>query len=294
MIDSEVGEPAVVDGLLPRLRDLVLAVGWACATVLLFLSASTLLSLDHGVDSPFADYPAVAEVGRCHRYGPVSLDGFGWFWACEVTVRTADGTVHAVVDGSKVTPNDAGRQVRFREYCDDSGCSYGRPTLWLWRLVVALFDRTAVTADVIMAIVAVGYLVAALIGRPRAERIRARWRAKDEAARRTEPVEAPRPEVSVEPVDRPGLAVDLSYPPSAALYGAATPRLRVDGRVRSVPGWGVYELDAGPGRHRVEVIVVGPVPPARTYAKRRVKVPREGGVILRYRAPDLTAAESGG
>jgi hypothetical protein len=82
----------------------------------------------------------VAEVGACRRLGPVSADGFGYWWKCQVTVRVADGrVVNTTVDHSIVTPADAGRPVDFRESCKrggTTGCSYGRPTGRGWKVAV--------------------------------------------------------------------------------------------------------------------------------------------------------------
>lgn len=65
---------------------------------------------------------AVAEVGACRRLGPLSVDGFGYWWECEVAVRVEDGrVVHAVVDRSIVTPADEGRKIDFRESSKGAG-----------------------------------------------------------------------------------------------------------------------------------------------------------------------------
>ncbi len=57
-----------------------------------------------------------ARVERCDRYGPVSLDGFGYHWACDVTVRWDDGrTERVTVRHGQLGPADVGRQVPLAE-----------------------------------------------------------------------------------------------------------------------------------------------------------------------------------
>jgi hypothetical protein len=77
------------------------------------------------------------------------VDGFGYWWECDVTVRVEDGrVVRAVVDGSTVTPADAGRKIEFRQACKRDGltdCSYGRPVGRGWKGAVAalmIIERT--------------------------------------------------------------------------------------------------------------------------------------------------------
>ena len=117
-----------------RAQILLTAVAVAAVGVLLLLLFTTVFSLYKGTRAGYlspSEKPAVAQVGDCRRLGPVSVDGFGYWWECQVAVRTSDGrTVHTVVDRSIVTPADAGRDVEFRQACKHgtTGCSYGRPT----------------------------------------------------------------------------------------------------------------------------------------------------------------------
>jgi hypothetical protein len=69
--------------------------------------------------------------------GPISRDGFGYWWTCAVTVTTDDGRViQTVVHRSIVTPADRGAKTPFRESCKRHGfkdCSYGRPVARGWK-----------------------------------------------------------------------------------------------------------------------------------------------------------------
>jgi hypothetical protein len=108
--------------------------------LLLLLLFTTAQSLYKGTRTGYlslSERAAVAQVGACRRLGPVSLDGLGYWWKCQVTVRVADGRmVDTVVDRSIVTPADTGRMVSFREACKGGGvtrCSYGRPVGRGWK-----------------------------------------------------------------------------------------------------------------------------------------------------------------
>jgi hypothetical protein len=113
--------------------------------IVLLLTFWTVVDLYKGPGSGWIGWPersAVAQVGDCHRLGPVSRDGFGYWWKCQVSVRVANGrVVHTVVDRSIVTPADRGRQVEFREACKSgtTECSYGRPVAVArgWRAALA-------------------------------------------------------------------------------------------------------------------------------------------------------------
>ena len=122
----------------------LLAAGAAAALGLaVLLVTTTLHSLYPGTGSGWFGPPeraAIAEVKTCQRLGPVSIDGLGYWWQCQVTVRVADGrVVTAVVDHSIVTPADRGRVIEFREACWGDGftrCRYGRPAARGWKVVL--------------------------------------------------------------------------------------------------------------------------------------------------------------
>ncbi|MFC8619749.1 DUF6346 domain-containing protein [Micromonospora purpureochromogenes] len=98
------------------------------------------------------EQPATATVRQCERAGPVSGNGFGYWWECDVAVRMRDGrTVETAVGHSVVTPDDQGRRVDFREACfgaNNTKCHYGRPTWLLWGIAVSILGmvKIAVTS----------------------------------------------------------------------------------------------------------------------------------------------------
>jgi Family of unknown function (DUF6346) len=117
-----------------RAKALLAAVAAAALGLALLEGFTTLHSFYPGTRSGWFGPPeraAVAEVKTCRRLGPLSIDGVGYWWKCEVTVRVEDGrVVTTVVDRSIVTPADGGRTIEFREACKRGGltdCSYGRP-----------------------------------------------------------------------------------------------------------------------------------------------------------------------
>lgn len=141
-----VDRPSLAGAIIGRLKMLASAVVTVAVGIVLLLAFATVFDLFKGVGgwSGPPERPAVAQVGDCHRLGPVSRDGFGYWWKCQVSVRVADGrVVHSVVDSSIVTPADRGRQVEFREACKGGGttkCSYGRPVARVWKVAFALMD----------------------------------------------------------------------------------------------------------------------------------------------------------
>jgi len=134
--------------------------------------STTLESFYPGTRSGYLgpqERPAVAEVGACHRLGPVSVDGLGYWWECDVTVRVEDGrVVQTTVDRSIVTPSDAGRQVEFREGCERgglTGCTYGLPVGRGWKTLIGLGQYVERILLAFLAFVVVVCLVRAVLGR---------------------------------------------------------------------------------------------------------------------------------
>jgi hypothetical protein len=133
---------------------------------------TTLHSLYPGTRSGWFGPPeraAAAEVKTCRRLGPVSIDGFGYWWECAVTVRVEGGRVaDTVVDRSIVTPADAGRTVEFRESCRGGGfdrCSYGRPAARGWKAAIGALILIEWTVLAFFAFAVVVILVRAVLGR---------------------------------------------------------------------------------------------------------------------------------
>jgi hypothetical protein len=141
------GSPPPSGGaIIERLKMFAGAVVAVAVGIVLLLAFATVFGLYKGTRSGWfgpAERSAVAQVGDCHRLGPVSRDGFGYWWKCQVSVRVANGrVVHTVVDRSIVTPADRGRQVEFREACKGgtTKCSYGRPVARGWKVALGLMN----------------------------------------------------------------------------------------------------------------------------------------------------------
>lgn len=154
-----------------RITMLLAAVAVAAAGLILLLLFATVQSLYKGTRSGYLgpmERPAVARVNDCRRLGPVSVDGFGFWWKCQVTVQVTDGrVVGTVVDRSIVTPADTGRGVELREACKHrtTDCTYGRPT---GRLVKAAFGALVLIEWCVLclcAFVVVLLLARAVLGR---------------------------------------------------------------------------------------------------------------------------------
>jgi prepilin signal peptidase PulO-like enzyme (type II secretory pathway) len=148
------------------------AVVAAALGLVVLLGFATLFNLYPGTRSGWfgpKERPAVADVGSCRRIGPISGDGFGYWWTCEVTVRTDDGrVVETVVRRSIVTPADRGAKVAFRESCKRDGfkqCSYGRPVARGWKAAMAVFQMVEWTVVIAFGFAVVLFLVRGLLGR---------------------------------------------------------------------------------------------------------------------------------
>lgn len=154
--------------------------------IVLLLAFATVLDLYKGTNSGWIgppERPAVAQVGDCHRLGPVSWDGFGYWWKCRVSVRVANGrVVHTVVYRSIVTPADRGRPVEFREACKGgtTRCSYGRPVARGWKVALAamgLIEWCLLAACAFMALLCLVVAVAGPRGYKRLHDRFQRWKS---------------------------------------------------------------------------------------------------------------------
>ncbi|MEU4470505.1 DUF6346 domain-containing protein [Micromonospora sp. NPDC023888] len=157
-----------------RLTQFAAVVALAAGLVASMLVLDTVQSFYPGVGvfkSTPAQQPAEAIVDECRRVGPVSGDGFGYWWHCAVTVQTRDGReVRTVVRHSTVTPADRGGPVEFREVCHGKGntdCRYGRPAWRIWALALAVLGilRTGLVLVLLMLIGV--YLLRTAVGVPR-------------------------------------------------------------------------------------------------------------------------------
>ncbi|MGC4810889.1 DUF6346 domain-containing protein [Micromonospora sp. DT228] len=157
-----------------RLTQFAAVVALAAGLVASSLALDTVWSFYPGVGvfkSTPAQQPVEATVHECRRVGPVSGDGFGYWWHCALTVRTRDGReVRTVVRHSTVTPADRGGPVEFREVCHGKGntdCRYGRPAWRIWAFALALLGILR-TSLVLLLLFLVGvYLLRTVVGVPR-------------------------------------------------------------------------------------------------------------------------------
>ncbi|NUT20965.1 MAG: hypothetical protein HOV77_17430 [Hamadaea sp.] len=162
------------------------AVGAIAAGVVLYLLGLTLLNVYPGANTGWwgpPERPATAEVGTCEQRGPVSDNGFGFWWKCDVTVRAEDGrVVRTTVDRSIVTPADAGKPVEFREACKSgtTDCSYGRPAGRGWTLLLGVVGLLQWVILAGLALFAVICLVRAALGRHRYGRLADAWVGKSQ------------------------------------------------------------------------------------------------------------------
>jgi hypothetical protein len=157
-----------------RLSQLLTAIAVLAAMIVAHLLLTTVAGFYPGtgvVKSSPREQPAVATVRNCERVGPVSANGFGYWWECDVTVQMRDGrTVETAVGHSVVTPDDRGRRVEFREACfgdNNTKCRYGRPTWLLWGIALSALGMLRIAMS-ILAVMAVGVcLLRMILGVPR-------------------------------------------------------------------------------------------------------------------------------
>ncbi|MEU4564338.1 DUF6346 domain-containing protein [Actinoplanes sp. NPDC023936] len=136
---------------------------------LVWLLLATLTGFYPGTGTPWAgsEAPATAQVGDCRRVGPVSVNGFGNWWECQVEVALEDGrTFHTVVFNSMVTPADAGRPVEFRAACDGDSldCAVGRPAPLIFAVLLALLHLAQIAFIIVLIGTTAFYLLDAVVG----------------------------------------------------------------------------------------------------------------------------------
>ncbi|MEU8420707.1 DUF6346 domain-containing protein [Micromonospora sp. NPDC048835] len=163
-----------------RLRSAGLAVLVAFAGVVIFLGIVTLVSFFPGSGTVYqgpGERPVSVVVGECEQIGPISKNGFGYWWECNAIVTAADGAARqARLERSIVTPEDRGQPVELREGCrDKSGltdCGYGRPVNEWFEVGVLLIGKLNWVIAVVSALGVLMYLTRALLGAPRYCRFR--------------------------------------------------------------------------------------------------------------------------
>jgi hypothetical protein len=141
--------------------------------IAIFLGLATVGSLHKGEAPPItwvSEVAGTASVGACERSGPVSGQGFGYWWTCEVTVRLDDGrTVRVAIDHSVVSPADRGQPVPIVERCSnrpgEAPCRYSRPGGEILGLGVRLLRMVSYFVAVIGLLTALILLLRAVLGR---------------------------------------------------------------------------------------------------------------------------------
>jgi hypothetical protein len=163
----------------PRTRSARLAATYLLLGVAVWLALATVGSLYRGTGVAKAqnppEHPVTGQVTGCHRVGPVSLDGFGLWWHCHLTVRTGDGrVVDTEVGHSVVIPAGAGHPVDLREACagaDNTRCRYGRPTSLFWGVSLKILGYLEYAVILAFGFIVAGYLLGAVIGVDRFDRM---------------------------------------------------------------------------------------------------------------------------
>ena len=126
-----------------RLRELFAMVMTLLATCVLALVSLSVLSLYPGAGAirPGAsEQPVRATVKECHRVGPLSGYGMGYWWICQAVVRHDEGPERQVELGrSIVGPDDVGQVVELRAVCRGrerpTATTEGRwPSSWCWAM----------------------------------------------------------------------------------------------------------------------------------------------------------------
>jgi len=158
-----------------RIRKVGVAVFNLAGAYLCLLLATTLVSFYQGVGAIGAqgptERPVRATVQECHRVGPLSYRGLGYWWVCDIAVQ-ADGRpgTQGVLTRSIATPDQIGQTLDLLERCYGEGntdCGYGRHTNVWWDiyLVVVRFVRWGAVS--LLIVNAVFHAVLAFAGAPR-------------------------------------------------------------------------------------------------------------------------------
>lgn len=102
---------------------------FALAAALLWFAFATVSSAYGGTgrssSASSRERNVTAVVQSCHRQGPISLNGFGYWWTC----RAAVGAATVELRHSVATQQDVGRSVPVHELCANTNytdCKYGR------------------------------------------------------------------------------------------------------------------------------------------------------------------------
>ncbi|MDW5326278.1 DUF6346 domain-containing protein [Plantactinospora sp. KLBMP9567] len=274
------------------------------ATLLIALSLATVRSLYIGdmVTLPGYRVTGTAEVLGCKEVGPITTNGFGMWWKCDVVVELADGrAVQTTVGASIATPEDMGKAVRIVEFCrhpHHQECAYARPGSLALTLAAGIVQVLKIGVLVCgVGLSAIAFLVG-LLGADLTSRLQ-RGRARG-GGRRTSDEE--QPIGTEEAVEKAAMETDV--PPgfgeliinfefhgaARAIYEKAAPTVRIDGTSPKIqPAWGECRILVAAGKRKCEVWV--PFETLRLgYVSRKVAVAEGARVPLRYEAPRTPGA----
>ena len=167
---------AIDESAARRGRSLLYTVAYGLAAAVSWLTFATVLSCYPGTgywkhDPP--EHRATGMVEHCEHHGPVSRNGFGFWWQCRTTVTVDDGsTAEVTLTRSIVTPDDIGYPVELRVACPTDGrCSYGRPTARGWAIVAQIGQYVAYLPTVVLLFAAGLGLVSTIFGEGRARAV---------------------------------------------------------------------------------------------------------------------------
>ena len=133
------------------MKNLAIAAALLAGAVALWLGVNRVASFYGGLGSHRGEQrnqgDATAHVVGCTRHGPVSVDGFGYWWHCRATVvRVGHGTAGGDLGPSVAGPSDVGHDIAVRFDCnnDDRDCNYR--SQWWGALVAVIVDGAAFLA----------------------------------------------------------------------------------------------------------------------------------------------------
>jgi hypothetical protein len=116
-----------------------------------------------------------AAVESCHRQGPVSLNGLGYWWTCQARV----GAATVELRHSVATRADVGHGVPVHELCTGTNhaeCRYGRIVAGGWGVLIRVLDLIRIFLVPLMLFGAALEFFGLIFGERPYERLRARLR----------------------------------------------------------------------------------------------------------------------
>ena len=157
-----------------RLRSLLIALGFLVMTYVMSIVFLTANSLYPGTGSirPLgpSEQMVHARVEDCHRVGPVSSYGFGYWRECGVLLQAGSKEAKAVIGRSIVEPTDVGKLIELREACfgpTGFDCKYGKPTGLGWQFYVGALRILRLFLAISLLASSAVFLARAVLGAPR-------------------------------------------------------------------------------------------------------------------------------